>query len=271
MKKTLLTLVLASISIPSLIALAANTTEEVSVPHAPSLATVSPVREKEENISLRSLAKIKARGTTLIKERIAVLGSHATAINNSKTLTADQKTALDTIISTNTTGLTLLATSIASGTDATSTKVLVQSIYTNFRIYGIVIPQIKLEKRIYDLQNHVIKLSDSFIKIQARIDQYKANGKDVSVWQKSLDDAKILVANDAYKLTNLLAQASELKPADYGTTSKATIEAINQGMKSVVKDFGSVHRTVSKPERLNYMVVTATTTMPVTGSSTGAH
>lgn len=202
-----------------------------------------------ENKNNNSLVKLQARGSQLINERISDLQSNANAITNSQ-LGIEQKASLSGVINTNVSGLTTLKTSIGTSTDATSTKALIDSIYTKFRIYGVVIPQIRLEKRIYDLQNHVTKLSDTFIKVQARIDEYKADGKDVTVWQKSLEDAKLLVATDAGKLATLMLQAQALKPADYGTSTKATIESINAGIKAVAKDFNSIQKSINKPKAL---------------------
>jgi heat shock protein HslJ len=113
-----------------------------------------------------------------------------------------------------------------------------------------VVPQVRIEKRIFDLQNHSQKLSDTFLKVQAKIDEYKAKGKDVTVWQKTLDDSKMLVANDMNTLANALTKAAALKPSDYGTTSKATIESINNDIKNVVKDFNSIKKNLHKPNTM---------------------
>ena len=215
-----------------------------------------------ENKNSNSLVRLQARGIQLINARISDLQSNEKAITKSQ-LGVDQKAALFSIINTNVLGLTALKTAIGTSTDATSTKALIDSVYTKFRIYGVVIPQIRLEKRIYDLQNHVTKLSDSFIKVQARIDEYKGKGRDVSVWQKNLEEAKLLVATNVGKLAALMVQAQSLKPSDYGTSTKATIEAINVGIKAVAKDFNTIQKTINKPKMSNGVHATST---PLTAS-----
>jgi hypothetical protein len=260
------------ILIPTIIAGAMLTTASVfaesldtEVPKAPEISSVSVVTEKSERVSTNNLARLKAKGSQLIKERINALSSNGKAIDGSK-LSVEQKAAINGVITTNKNGLTTLGASIASSTDATSTKVLIDKIYSDFRIYAIVIPQIRLEKRINELQNHIPKLNDTFAKIQAKIDAQKAKGKDVTVWQKSLDDAKALVVTDTTKLAGLYTQVSALKPADYGTSSKATIDAVNTGIKSVAKDFSSIAKTARAPRVLmnekhdNKATSTATTT-----------
>lgn len=262
MKKTLVSLLGISLALSSITVFADDRDDDVKMPKTPTVSSISSVSERNERWVTNSLSRVKARGARLIEERVRSLTSNASAITSSRDLTVEQKAALNTVITTNITGLTLLKTSIASSTEASSTKALIDSVYTNFRIYGIVIPEIRLEKRIYDLQNHVATLSDTFNKVQNKINEYKGKGKDVTVWQKNLDDAKILVATDAAKLTVLMTQARTLTPASYGTTSKMIIDSVNQGIKSVAKDFNTIEKTLKKPKTLN----NATTT-PVTASS----
>jgi hypothetical protein len=223
---------------------------DVVVPSTPEVTSVLPVVEKTEVIKTTSLEKIKARGLQLIKERINALTSNANAIANSKALTAEQKTAFATYFSGKVAELNATGIKISSSTDATTTKTLISSIFTDFRIYAVVVPQSRLQKRIYELQNHSVKLAETFAKVQTNIDAFKAKGKDVTVWQKNLDDAKLLVASDTQKLPILLAQINALKPADYGTSSKTTIESVNKGVRSIASDFQGVARKVRRPEIL---------------------
>lgn len=224
---------------------------DVVIPTSPSLSTVLSVTEKEERSFSSGHIKVQSQGSSLITERINSLNQTAKIITADRTLTVEQKTALNAIITTNITGLTALRVSIASSTDATSTKALMSSIFTTFRIYGIVIPQIRLEKRIYDLQNHSQKLSDIFLKVQTKIEESKEKGKDTTVWQKNLDDAKILVANDMNTLANLFTKVSTLKPIDYGTSSKAIIDQANISLKSILKDFNSIKKNLHRPAMLH--------------------
>lgn len=250
MNKTLLTTLTLGILFSGVSVFADN--DDIKIPSSPSFSRVSTVTEKEETLNSSRYQKVQSRASILVKERINSLNANMKVITADTSLTLDQKTALYTIINTNIAGLTALKMSIASSTDATSTKNLTNSIFTNFRIYGVIIPQIRIEKRIYDLQNHSVKLSDTFIKVQAKIDEYKGRGVDVTIWQKNLDDSKILVANDMYTLANLFTKVSALKPSDYGTTSKSSIEQANSTLKSVLKDFNTIKKNLHKPSNLAF-------------------
>lgn len=240
--------------------------KEVSVPQAPEVSSVSAVVEKDEMIKMNNVDKMKARGAQLIKERVNSLNSNAKAIADSKYLTAEQKAAFASFFTGKISDLNTLNAKIASSTDATSTKALVSSIFTDYRIYGVLIPQLRLEKRLYELQAHATKLTDVFAKVQTRIDGFKAKGKDVTVWQKNLDDTKALVAADVTKSQDLLVKINALHASDYGTTSKAVIESVNKDTKAIARDLQSVNRRIMKPYFLKNtkVVVGATTTASTT-------
>lgn len=227
-----------------------SVTRDVELPTTPEVSYVSSNVEKIEELRFSTVAKLKARGLQLIKERINSLNANAQPIANSKALTAKQKAAFASFFTTKINDLNAVGAKIASSTDATTTRSLVSSIFTDFRIYGVLLPQLRIEKRLYELQNHAGKVTESFVKVQARIDEFKAKGKDVTVWQKNLDESKTLVATDTQKLSNLLTKINALQPSDYGTTSKATIESVNKDMRLIARDFQSLNRKVKRPEFL---------------------
>lgn len=252
---------------PAAVSVQVNASGDVIVPTTPEVTTVSSVVEKDEVIKTTNLERMKARGMQLIKERVNSLNANAQAIANSKALTVEQKNAFASFFSGKVTDLNALSVKIASSTDATSTKALVSSIFTDYRIYGVLIPQLRLEKRLYELQSHSVKLSEVFVKVQSRIDEFKNKGKDVSVWQKNLDDTKAMVTADTAKIQTLLVQINALQPANYGTTSKAVIESVNKDTKAIARDFQLVNRKIMKPYFLKNTKVhvtsstTATTTV----------
>lgn len=277
MKKTfILTLVFGFVlSVNSAFAESAD----VAVPIISVPSSVTPVTERSEVVVTKSLARIKAHGAQLIKERINALNQNAKEVAKAKSLTVEQKMAFAAFFGGKMTDLDMLGTKIAHETDASSTKVLVESIFTDYRIMGVVIPQIRLQKRIYEVQNHLTKLPDTFTKIQVKIDEQKAKGKDVSSWQKGLDDAKLLIATDTERLSVLMTQVNSMKPADYGTSSKSTIEAVNKEVKRIAKDANSIVSKVRKPsyfkpakQEIKNKVVSpvnvAPTTTPTTSTTT---
>lgn len=239
--------------------------DSVKVPSVPEIGHVYNVTEKPEIIKDKTLERIKARAARLIKERIKALTDNREAIVKSK-LTDTQKKSLTDTLDQQIANMTSLGVVVNQGVDATSTRTLAQTVVTDYRIYGIIIPKVRLERRIYDLQNYSTKITnETFVKIQAAITKQSEKGKDVTEWQKSLDRAKALVATDNQKLTTLLAQVQALKPADYGTSSKATIEQVNNDLKVIAKDFRTINALVKSPK---YFKTRTSTTTLQTASST---
>lgn len=267
MKKTLITACALGVAFTSFSAFA-DSKDDVSMPYPPEISRVENVTEREErSVSVTNNTRIKAQGDRLIRERIATLNSTKKIFDDNKSLTPEQKASLSATITTNVAGLTSLRSTLATSTSATSSRILVKSIYTDFRIYGIVIPQVRLEKRVYDLMNHSQKLSDRFLLAQDKINKAKEKGYDVTQWQKSLDEAKISVATDMNTLVQLRTQVKALTPADYGTSSKATIESVNQSIRSISKNFNSIAKTLRRPAYMSKSG-TATSTRTIVATTT---
>jgi hypothetical protein len=236
--------------------------ETITTPSVPEISTVVATTEKAETVKENRISKLKARGTALIQERAKSLSKERDVITKSKLTDAQKKTLTD-IIDQQIANLTSLKVTLDGATDATSTRRLVESVFSEYRIYGIIIPQVHLEKRIFDLQNHITKITNEvFPKVQTAIDTQKAKGKDVTVWQTGLDKAKTTVSSDTATLAALLTKVQALKPADYGTSSKAIIESANTDIKTVSKDLRTINALIKSPRYMKN--VTSTTTQATT-------
>lgn len=231
----------------------------VVVPVVSIPSSVGPVTERSEVIGAKNIERIKARGAQLIKERVNSLMQNKTAVEKSKGLTAEQKLAFAAFFDGKVLELTTLGTKIASSTEASSTKMLVESIFSEHRIYAVVLPQVRLQKRIYEVQNHIGKVNESLAKVQTNIDYAKSKGKDVTAWQKSLDDAKMLVATDTVKLSALMTKISAMKLSDYPTNSKMMIKEVNSGVQSIAKDINTVSKKVRRPAYMKEMRTSTST------------
>lgn len=274
MKKTFLPFLLAGVSLTTTLGIASAFAQsaDVVVPVVASPTTVVPQTENPVAISTNNLTTIKARGAALIKQRVSALTNLLSQLNGLKTLSADQKTGFSTSINAQVSALNTLGGTISSSTDASSTKSLVKSIYTDFRIFSVFIPQIKLERRIDDLQNHTTKLTAAFAKIQTNINAYAAKGHDVTAWQTNLTNAQNLVASDTQILSTLMTTVQGFKPADYPTQSKTEITSANASLKAIAKDFNSVVKSSRNPypKKMKTASTTATSTS-VTASTTVSH
>jgi hypothetical protein len=179
------------------------------------------------------LNNLVARGQQEISKRVQSLGSLESKIQSSK-LSDTQKSTLTPLIDTNVAGLKTLSDQIGAGTDVTAVKALDQKVYTDFRIYAVVIPQINEARSLYGERNS----ADSFItvtlpKIQAKLDAAKAKGKDVSARQTAVDNAKTTLASIQADIDGQVTKALGVKPSDYPATSKTDLGAVRSEIKSI--------------------------------------
>ena len=221
---------------------AADTVNTSSV-NPPAVVAPSVVIENANTKAInaeKKASKLQTLGANRINLRLASLDSLATKVKNSK-LTTDEQTPILSQISTTQTALNTLKSQIASNTDVASLKTQVTSIYTDYRIYAIFLPQINAIIALDTQTNHIAKLNDKFTQSQTRIDAAKAKGTDVTTRQNALDDAKSIVSAVETSIANLTTQAQNLKPADYSTsTSKTVIKAITAGLKDNTLKFQKV-------------------------------
>jgi hypothetical protein len=243
MKSIKLSLLLAlAVAVGSFYAVSAKAADDavIAPPVVVSPSVVAENIPSDLKVEKR-LDKIKTRGAKLVADRVASLNKLKSKIASSK-LTDTQKNDLTTIIDTNISGLNSLADQIKAGTDASSTRALVQKIFTDFRIYAVVVPKIHALIALDRETNHVANVNERFARVQARIDAAKAKGKDVSARQTALDAAKTKLAEAENQINALIAKANSLKPADYPSISKTVINDIRAGIKAVNTIFKQINQ-----------------------------
>lgn len=224
---------------------AAETTDNpTAIVEPPVVTAPSAVSENAPDRELKMekrVEKVKARGAKLIAERLRVLSRAKAKVQSAKSPSTHDADVI-AVIDSNVAGLTALGVQIKASTNASTTKYLVKQIYSNFRIYAIVMPKIQAYRALDQQANFVNKVTERFTKVQARIDAAKAKGKDVTARQKALDDAKAKLAEATPKINDLITKAASLKPTDYPTVSKTVIGEIRAGIKSIHTLFQQVNQ-----------------------------
>jgi hypothetical protein len=239
MKKYIAIMALTMLVIPSFVPLWANEGRDKrddGFPSAPPSVEIYKSNGdsiSSSTISETNLSKLIARGVKLIDQRVRDLTKSKTKIAKSK-LTDAQKTTLTTKVDEQIAKLNDLRAKISSGTDLVEVKALVQSIYTDYRIYAVFLPKISLYEAIYGHQNYLTKLNDYLASWQTKIDQLKEkHKKDIDARQADLDKAKAIVPTIQPKLDVLMQKTNELVPSDYPATYKTEIDAIRAGLKEI--------------------------------------
>ena len=218
--------------------------EAVTLPVVPNTTLIAPPVETIDPLIAKSnsLIDLQARGARLIAARITSLNSLKTKIQNNKNLTDTQKSALSAQIDGRVAALNALAGQIKAATTVDSVRQLDQSIYTGYRIYAIVIPQINRSITLDTLTAHLNTLNTTaFAKVQARIDAAKAKNKNVTNWQNNLNAAKGMVAGVQSKIDTAMQKVSALQPSDYPANSKTIFADVKTSITSIRKDILTMH------------------------------
>jgi len=169
-----------------------------------------------ENATNR-LSRLKQRGDQEMGRRLDALNKAIAALNSASHLNAASRDKLNNELGNEVTNLTALRMKLQGETTAAAAAADVSNMFTEYRVYALMLPKARLV-RTADAQIAVEqKLADIHTKLQKRISQSEAQGKDVTALTSQLDELEshITAAQDLSNTaeTGLLP----LQPTDYNT------------------------------------------------------
>lgn len=116
---------------------------------------VDKVQKQASNAANRQsneLQNIITRSNTLITNRITTLNSLSTRVQNDTRLSSDEKSSLTSDIQTEINGLNTLKSKIDADTDATTARTDEKQIITNYYVYAVFEPKVRILVTINNLQ-----------------------------------------------------------------------------------------------------------------------
>ncbi|MGH7240859.1 MAG: hypothetical protein ACREGB_01025 [Candidatus Saccharimonadales bacterium] len=132
------------------------------------------------------VTNIISKGDQEITRRLTALNKLSSKISGTSKLTATDKSALASEVSSEISGLTALKTKLDADTTLTDAQTDAKSIIANYRVYALIVPKIQLIRTADDQQVVEDKLSDLATKLSARISAAQTAGKDVATLQTQL-------------------------------------------------------------------------------------
>lgn len=165
------------------------------------------------------LAQMQSKGTAEINRRITSLNAAASKISSATKLTSSDKSYLQTEVSGEISGLTSLETTLNAETTVTAARTDVQNIFSEYRVYALILPKLRLVVAADGEQATAAKLSSFSPQLQTRITADQTAGKDVTTLQDKLNDMDSQTAN-AQSLANAIeTKVLTLQPSDYDSDS----------------------------------------------------
>lgn len=163
------------------------------------------------------LANIISKGDQEITRRLNTLNTLSGKITSSTKLSSSDQAYLQTEVNNEISGLTALKTHLDSDTTLSSAITDAQSIYTEYRVYALVVPKVALINTADNQQALEAKMTTFAQTLQTRINTAKSNGKDVTTLQNELNDMTTQT-NNAQSISNSMeSSVLTLQPSDYNT------------------------------------------------------
>ena len=177
----------------------------------------------------------KDRADQEIDRRVAKLNDLTTQVQAMIKVSDAEKANLAGAIQAQINDLTTLKTKIDADTDTATLKTDVQSITKGYRIYVLVMPQAMIEVAADKLQTTASLFTDFSAKLQTRIAEGQAAGKDTSSATSQLNDMNAKVADVNVQMSAAVSHVSGLQPDNGDKTVQASNTAALQKARADLK------------------------------------
>ncbi len=189
------------------------------------------------------LSRIIQRADQLIATRLGSLQKLLTRIQGDKRLSDADKTNLTNDIQTTVGNLQTLKTKIDADTDEATARADAKSIVTNFRIYAIYEPKVRLITTISNLQTSSSNVSSVSARIQTLLNNLKAQGKDTTAAQAALNDV-----NTQLTAINTLLSADRTLVSNVNTNTsdpQSIFVQVRKDLATVRADFAKIRSDIA--------------------------
>lgn len=187
------------------------------------------------------LAAIKTRADSEIEKRLTSLQAAQTKITAATKLSSQDKTTFSTEIQKDITDLTTLKAKIDADTDLTTLKADAKTIFTDFRVYAVFLPQVHELAAVDAMGVTADNLTTLSAKLQTRIQEASSAGNNVTQIQTWLTDMNAKIADAKTQYAAVETEIASLTPASYPATStlqdaRSKIKTGSQDLKAAFND-----------------------------------
>jgi len=184
------------------------------------------------------LNNIISLGTQEINRRLTNLGNLTNIINSATKLSPSDQATLSQEVSTTVSGLNTLKSQLADDTTICAAHSDVLSIYSEYRVYALVNPKVRLIKAADDQQvteNNLLTLST---KLQSRISKDQQANKNVASLQTDLNNMTQETNGALSTSSSVESNVINLEPSDYNS-NHSVLEGYRSQLQTAQKDIQS--------------------------------
>lgn len=190
------------------------------------------------------LQKAKTYGDRMVDNRVAELNRVLSRIQTDTRLTSDEKSSLSSDIQNALSGLNQLKIKIDADTTVESVKTDAKSIITNYKVYAVLVPKIRLLITIDSLLNLNQKMLALIPKLDSLVATLQSQGKDVSTIQPLVADIKTRLQDTNTRLTK--DKNTVLAVTMTSADPHATFVSVRQDLASVRASFAQVRADIGR-------------------------
>jgi hypothetical protein len=188
----------------------------------------------------QKLKNIITKGDQEIERRLTNMNAILPKIKASTKLTSSDQSTLTNEVETTISGLQTLKTQLDSSTTVSSAVTAAQQMYTEYRVYALVLPKIDLVKTADDQQITEAKLATFVQTLQTRLTAAQNAGKDVSSLQADLTSMNSEVTAAEGISSNIESTVINLQPSDYDS-NHSVLSGDSSQLKTALSDEQSAY------------------------------
>jgi hypothetical protein len=182
----------------------------------------------------------KGKGDAMIQARIDSLNDLLTRVGQMTKVSASEQASLDTTINANLSDMTNLQAKINSDTSKAILKTDVQSITKSYRVYALILPQIRILAAADRISDTVDILTSVQTKLQVGITQAQTSGKDVTAIESTNADMTAKLADASAKGQAAVTLVTPLQPdqgsASVAASNKTALGSARTDIKTSISD-----------------------------------
>ncbi|HUA13126.1 MAG TPA: hypothetical protein VL989_01340 [Candidatus Sulfotelmatobacter sp.] len=187
------------------------------------------------NNSTQELQTIITRGNQEINRRLASLSKLSTLISSASKLTPSDQTYLQNEVSSTVSGLQTLQTQLDSATTVCTARTDAQNIFSEYRVYALVVPKVWLVKEADDQQVAEAKLSTLAGDLQTRLTNAGSGVPNLSQLQSDLTSMQSEISSAQSISSSVESSVIYLTPSDYDL-NHSVLEGYNTQLKTARQD-----------------------------------
>ncbi len=177
----------------------------------------------------------KTKAMQEIDRRITSLNELITRIQAMKRISDAQKSSLVSDAQSQINSLTTLKTKIQADTDPATIKTDRQSIYSQYRIYMLFMPKIRILAAADRMNEIVDVMSQTATNLETRINSAKTAGKNVANLETALADLKAKLTDAKTQYTNAQNTVTGLTPDNEDSTKMQSNKTALENARAMIK------------------------------------